>query len=92
MKILTLFAVLILTSLLPFHVVAQDTTLMAPVIEENTQPELPVGDDSTEQPSSQSPAVSEETQTSFVNGAIVGVITGLIVGGVFTWFLKDKII
>ena len=92
MKKFIILAALVFTALVPLSIFAQETTLPAPVTEENTQPELPIGEESNGNTTNQTPTVSEDTQQSFVNGALVGVLAGLIVGGVFTWFLKDKII
>lgn len=87
-----IFIVFFATSLLfPISLLAQETTLPAPVTEENTQPELPIGE-TPNTDSTKKSEIPEETQQSFLNGILVGAIVGLIAGGIFTWFLKDKII
>ena len=92
MKKLIILSALIIVTMLPVSIFAQDTTLPAPVTEENTLPELPIGEETPNESDNKTPQVNEETQQSFVNGIIAGAVAGLLVGGVFTWFLKDKII
>lgn len=92
MRKLIIIAIIALAAMFPISLAAQDTTLPAPVTEENTQPDLPIGDDNAQTDNNQVNTVSEETQQSFTNGVVVGAIVGLIIGGVVVWFFKDKII
>ncbi len=78
-------------ALAPISLKAQEVTLPAPVQEES-QPTLPIGTGDTNQPTTSSSTISEETQQTFINGVIAGALGGLVIGGIFAWFLKDKII
>jgi len=89
MKKITIILAFLFVALIPVGVMAQDSTLPAPVTE-NTQPELPIGTET--ETTTDTSKVNSDTQNSFVNGALVGIVVGLIAGGIFTWFLKDKII
>ena len=46
----------------------------------------------TEQQTVKTEVVSEDNTKSFLTGAGAGAVVGLIVGGVFAWLFKDKIL
>ena len=82
---------LFIGALFPATVFAQDTALPTPV-QENPKTELPSAEVEINTNTNQQMSINEDTQTTFRNGIIAGALVGLVLGGVLTWFLKDKII